>query len=277
MYQYTVSQWLMIFYIYSFLGWCFESCVVSTQQKKLVNRGFLRGPMLPIYGFGAAILLHVALPLAGKPVAMFFASMVAATVFEYVVGVAMEAIFKVKYWDYSEHRLQFQGRICLQSSLTWGALGVMLVYVIHPPVEDLISQFTPLTMAFTMAILSVYFLTDAVTSIKTALDFAKLLEELDQMRQEVAERRAQFAAAALQKRTELADAAQEGREQLAASAESARLQMYLGVQQAQDQLNEKIRTMKRSRKWLVRGNPTLRSAKFGETLKEVQERLRRMR
>lgn len=64
--------------------------------EALVNRGFLRGPMLPIYGFGATIMLHVSLPLAGHPVQIYFAGLVVATAFEYVVGVLMERIFKVK-------------------------------------------------------------------------------------------------------------------------------------------------------------------------------------
>lgn len=277
MYEYTIPQWLLIFYIYCFLGWVFESCVVSVQQKRLVNRGFLRGPMLPIYGFGAGIMLHVSLPLAGHPVHIFFAGMIAATAFEYVVGVVMEAIFKVKYWDHSTHRFQFQGRICLQSSLAWGALSVLLVYVLHPPVEYLLGQFNALPLLFTTGVLSVYFLTDVVASVKTALDFAKLLEELDRKREEIAELRDQFAAAAWQKRAELTDAAQDRRERLTATAENARLQMYLAIQEAEDQMNNAIRSMKRARKSLVRGNPTLRSAKFDETLREIKERLGRMR
>ena len=106
-YDYSAWQWLLVFYLYCFLGWCFESTVVSVQQRHFVNRGFLRGPMLPIYGFGATILLHVSLPLYDKPVALFLASMAAATIFEYIVGVIMEKLFKVKYWDYSTHRFQF--------------------------------------------------------------------------------------------------------------------------------------------------------------------------
>ena len=240
MYDYSAAQWLLIFYIYCFCGWVFESAVVSVQQKRPVNRGFLRGPMLPIYGFGATIMLHVSLPLAGHPVQIYFAGMVVATAFEYVVGVVMEAIFKVKYWDYSEHRFQFQGRICLQSSLAWGMLSVLLVYVLHPPVEYLLEQFNLLPLVFTASVLSVYFLTDVAASVKTALDFAKLLEELDTMRANVDAMREQFAAAAWQKRAELtaaaqeareqlADAAQEGRDRLTASAENARLQMYLSL------------------------------------------------
>ena len=295
MYEYSLPQWLLIFYIYCFCGWIFESIVVSVGQKRLVNRGFLRGPMLPIYGFGATIMLHVSLPLAGHPVQIYFAGLVVATAFEYVVGVLMESIFKVKYWDYSEHRFQFQGRICLQSSLAWGALSVLLVYVLHPPVEWLIREYGTVPLMFTVAVLSVYFLTDVVASVKTALDFAKLLEELDAMRENVEEMRAQFAAAAWEKRAELraaaqerrdrfanaaeeayeqlTDAAQEHREKLAASADEARLQMYLAIQEAEDELTDRIRNMKRSRKWMVRGNPGLRSKKFDKTLREIKDKL----
>lgn len=286
MYDYSAAQWLLIFYIYCFCGWVFESAVVSVQQKRPVNRGFLRGPMLPIYGFGATIMLHVSLPLAGHPVQIYFAGMVVATAFEYVVGVVMEAIFKVKYWDYSEHRFQFQGRICLQSSLAWGMLSVLLVYVLHPPVEYLLEQFNLLPLVFTASVLSVYFLTDVAASVKTALDFAKLLEELDTMRANVDAMREQFAAAAWQKRAELTaaaqeareqlvDAAQEGRDRLTASAENARLQMYLAIQDAEDQITDRIKNMKLSRKWMVRGNPGLRSARFDKTLREIKDRLNR--
>lgn len=310
MYSYSVAQWLLVFYIYCFLGWIFESVVVSVQQKRLVNRGFLRGPMLPIYGFGATIMLHVALPLTGHPVEIYFAGLVVATAFEYAVGVLMEKIFKVKYWDYSEHRFQFQGRICLQSSLAWGVLSVLLMYVLHPPVEWLLAEYGTVPLVFTVAVLSVYFLTDVTASVKTALDFAKLLEELDAMRANVDKMREQFAAAAWEKRAELtaaaqeqrdrlvsaaeegrerlAEAAEEGREKLAeaaeerrerraAASENARLQMYLAIQEAEDQITDKIQNMKRSRKWMVRGNPGLRSRQFDRTLREVKDRLNQLK
>ena len=78
-YSYSAAQWLLVFYLYCMLGWCFESTVVSVGQRRLVNRGFLRGPMLPIYGFGAVILLHVSLPLKQHPVWLYLASMIAGS------------------------------------------------------------------------------------------------------------------------------------------------------------------------------------------------------
>ena len=118
-------SWLLVFYLYCMLGWCFESTVVSVGQRRLVNRGFLRGPMLPIYGFGAVILLHVSLPLKQHPVWLYLASMIAATVFEYIVGVVMEKIFKVKYWDYSKQRFSFRAISACARHCAGGFLGLI--------------------------------------------------------------------------------------------------------------------------------------------------------
>lgn len=281
MYDYGAAEWLLIFYIYGFCGWVFESVVVSLQQRRLVNRGFLRGPLLPIYGFGAAIMLHVSLPLAGQPVPLFFTGMAVATVFEYAVGVAMEAVFKVKYWDYSEHRFQFQGRICLQSSVAWGVLSLALP-VMHQPVERLLAQFAPRPALFTALAISVYFLSDVAASVTSALDLARMLEELDKMRESVNSLRTQLSEAALEKKEQLSAAAAETREALTtaanetrAAAEKTRVQLHLAIQDAQDQINAKIQGMKWTRKWLVRGNPDLRSARFDEALRELKEYLNR--
>ena len=122
MHMYSPCQWILIFYIYGFFGWIFESCYVSIREKTWVNRGFLKGPLLPIYASGAILMLLVSLPIRDNYVATFFAGMVAATALEYVVGVGMETLFKVKYWDYSNQRFNFQGRICLRSSIAWGGL-----------------------------------------------------------------------------------------------------------------------------------------------------------
>ena len=88
---YTLSEWLLFFYIYCFIGWIWESCYVSARKRHWVNRGFLKGPLLPIYGSGAVVILAAALPLRQYPVLMVLGGMAAATLLEYVTGAAMEA------------------------------------------------------------------------------------------------------------------------------------------------------------------------------------------
>ena len=243
-YDYSAWQWLLVFYLYCVLGWCFESTVVSVQQRHFVNRGFLRGPMLPIYGFGATILLHVSLPLYDKPAALFLASMAAATVFEYVVGVIMEKLFKVKYWDYSEHRFQFQGRICLQSSLCWSFLGLILARVIHPPVEMVVAGLPFAALAIVDILLTILFAGDVVVSVRTALDLAKLLEELDELRAQGAELRQQLSETALVRLTNLSYRMDEARGEFAERMDDARGRLDDMREQAGDAYDQLAETAK---------------------------------
>ena len=136
MYVYSLGQWLLFFFLYCFLGWVWESCYVSAKRRQWVNRGFLHGPMLPIYGTGAVIILLATIPVRDSLWLVFLLGMLAATALEYVTGAAMEALFKVRYWDYSKQPFNLNGYICLTSSLAWGAFSILLVRFLHPPVED---------------------------------------------------------------------------------------------------------------------------------------------
>ena len=326
-YDYSAWQWILVFFLYCFLGWCFESTVVSVQQRHFVNRGFLRGPMLPIYGFGATILLHVSLPLYNRPVALFFASMAAATAFEYVVGVIMEKLFKVKYWDYSEHRFQFQGRICLQSSLCWGFLGLILARVIHPPVEWIVAGLPFAALVIVDILLTAAFASDVAVSVRTALDLARLLEELDELRAQGAELRQQLSESALVRLTNLSYRVDEARgelsekvadakerlddvraqtggayDQMAETAKvrltnlsyrvdeargewaekmgDAREQLADAKEQILAQLDELHRRfsdrangLDRTRKSMLRGNPTARSPRYDDVLQRLKKEL----
>ena len=312
-YSYSAAQWLLVFYLYCVLGWCFESTVVSVEQRRWVNRGFLRGPMLPIYGFGAVILLHVSLPLQGHPVWSYLACMTAATVFEYIVGVVMEKLFKVKYWDYSKQRFQFQGYNCLRSSLCWGFLGLILTGVIHPPINTLVVGLPFIGLIIIDVLFSAAFVSDVVVSVRSALDLAKVLVELDRLREQGAELRKQLSETALVELTNLSykveeahgeftermdeakaqlaermDEAREkvddAREQLAAAREmtaeerraqaaEAREQLQAKLAELQRRFDERAAALGRTRKSLLRGNPTARSERYGEVLERLKKRI----
>ena len=113
MYVYTPGQWALLFFFYCFCGWVWESCYVSARQRQWVNRGFLHGPLLPIYGSGAIIILFVTLPVADNLWLVYVLGMLAATLLEYVVGAVMEQLFKVRYWDYTKQPCNLHGYICL--------------------------------------------------------------------------------------------------------------------------------------------------------------------
>lgn len=182
MYSYTISQWLLFFYIYCFIGWCFESSYVSIKSRRLVNRGFIRGPFLPLYGCGAIVMLFLAKPFLGHPIPMFLSGMIGATILEYVTGVCMETLFKVRYWDYSNQKFNFQGQICLSSSLAWGFLTIALNDWIHRPVEHLVLLLSPLSLHLLVLILTVLIGADFITAFKTALDLRRDLEGMTTVR-----------------------------------------------------------------------------------------------
>lgn len=111
MYSYSFIQWLLFFYIYCFVGWCIESTIVSVDSRKFVNRGFVRGPVLPIYGFGAIVILFVTIPVKESPVLVYVLGAIGTTILEYITGWLMERMFKMKYWDYSDCKFNLKGYI----------------------------------------------------------------------------------------------------------------------------------------------------------------------
>ncbi len=127
MYSYSFTEWTAFFFVYCFIGWCWEVFYVGITKRKLVNRGFLHMPLLPIYGFGAVIMLHSSLPFQNSIILTFISGMISATLLELITGLLMEKLLKVRYWDYSRQKLNFKGIICLSSSLFWGLLTVLLV------------------------------------------------------------------------------------------------------------------------------------------------------
>ena len=176
--EYTATQWLLLFFCYCFLGWVWESCYVSVCQKRWVNRGFLHGPLLPIYGSGAIVILFLTLPVRHSPVLIYLLGMIGATVLEYVTGAVMERLFHVRYWDYSKHRFNLNGHICLSSSLAWGFFSLALVHWLHPPIERAVLWLPAFAAGPLAAALLVAFAVDTVQSVRDALDFRELLTEL---------------------------------------------------------------------------------------------------
>ena len=132
---YHLMNWLII---YSFFGWVWETCYVSVKSGKFVNRGFINGSLCTIYGFGAVSVYVILRPFSDNLLYLYLGGVVVATALEYVTAVLMESIFHTSWWDYSDNKFNFQGRICLGASLGWGAFTVILFKVLHPLVESIV-------------------------------------------------------------------------------------------------------------------------------------------
>lgn len=185
MYHYTVIQWLFFFYFYCFFGWCFESTYVSIKSRKLTNRGFMRGPFLPIYGSGAIMMLVVSMPFHDNIVLTYIAGCIGATALEYVTGVTMEALFKVRYWDYSKNKFNFQGHICLGSTLAWGVLTIVMTEFVHVPVERFVLSIPSQVLTIITLVLTVCIVADFALSFKAAIDLRNVLVKMEQAKEEL--------------------------------------------------------------------------------------------
>ncbi len=170
--------WLMI---YSFLGWCYESALCSVAQRKLINRGFLNGPVCPVYGFGAITAILLLSDAAGRPWVVFFAGMMLTSVLEYFTSWAMEKLFHARWWDYSERKFQLNGRICLEGALIFGLLSVWIVCRVHPALERLVSRvITPAQLYVISGGMMAIFGADLVLTVRHVLNLNGRLKELQQ-------------------------------------------------------------------------------------------------
>lgn len=185
MYQYSIMQWLLFFFFYCFCGWIWETGYVSVRQKKFVNRGFLHGMWIPIYGSGAIIILFATLPVREKMWLVYICGMIAATLLELITGMIMERILHVRYWDYSKSFCNFKGYICLVSSLFWGVLSVLLIRFIHRPVESVVLKLPHGILNIIVLVLTVLFAYDFAISFREAMDLRFILEQLNEHNAEV--------------------------------------------------------------------------------------------
>lgn len=178
--MYTFSTWLLFFYFYCFLGWVWETLYVSVLKAKWVNRGFMRGPFLPIYGSGAIVVLIFTLPFRTDAALVFIVGMTSATLLEYFTGAAMEKMFHVRYWDYSSQRLNLNGYICVSSSLAWGIFSVILTLYGHTPVERFVLNINTNVLEIIVFVLTVYISIDMAESVREAVNLKEVLLSLEE-------------------------------------------------------------------------------------------------
>ena len=169
---------LWIFIIYAFIGWCAEVSYAAVNRGIFVNRGFLNGPVCPIYGFGMVIVIYILTPVTENVFLLFFGSMILASALELVTGWALKKLFHTSWWDYSDKPFNVKGYICLEFTILWGLAAAFVVGAVHPFVFMLIKK-TPFALGITlMAVCLALFAADLVITV-TAL--ARLPKKLNAM------------------------------------------------------------------------------------------------
>ena len=216
MYTYTWYQWMTFFYFYCFFGWIFESGYVSAKNGHFVNRGFLRLPMLPLYGSGAVMMLWVSIPVHDSLILTWCAGVIGATLLEYVTGYVMEQLFKVRYWDYSDQKWNIHGYICLSSSIAWGFLTIFMTHVIHKPIERGVLSMPAMWDILFVVVVTVVFVYDSVVCVREALAFGKSLEAMKKLRQDLDNLHVQSALLKMEAKDRIQEARSEFFDQMAA-------------------------------------------------------------
>lgn len=138
--EYSLYDLLSLFLIYSFIGWCLETIYAFFRHGYYVNRGFLLGPLCPIYGFGVVIMILLLEPVKDNILLFFLSSTALMSSLEYLTGAAMLKVFNARWWDYREMQYNVDGFITLETSLLWGLLSILLIHSLHPYVVNLLRK-----------------------------------------------------------------------------------------------------------------------------------------
>lgn len=178
-------KYILYFFIYSFLGWCCESVYCSIGNKKVVNRGFLNGPLCPIYGLGALIVIFILKDYKGNLALMFTIGLIMTSILEYITGVLLEFLFKSTWWDYSNRIFNINGRVCLRNSILFGIMSVILIEYVHPSVIIVLDKFS-INFVYILAImLSVYLIVDIYITVNALNKLHYKLDRLEEVLEEL--------------------------------------------------------------------------------------------
>lgn len=176
------------FFLYGCIGWGVEVVYAAIKEHKLVNRGFLCGPICPIYGFGMVGLVYsvslIPMPSSGSmsAVAIFFIGMILTTAIELVGGWALFKVYRIRWWDYSNMKFNLGGYICPQFSLLWGLGSVLMIKVVHPLLARGSNPMPFKVMLILDIVLFIFFVLDVIVSTAAAIGLNKYLREIDELR-----------------------------------------------------------------------------------------------
>lgn len=166
MLEYTIPIYFLLFIIYSVAGWLMEVTCKSIEAKKFINRGFLIGPYCPIYGWGAIIITILLKRYIDDGVVLFFMSIITCGILEYTTSYVMEKLFHARWWDYSRRKYNINGRVCLETLIPFGILGIIIMYVTNPFILKQLSKIPEGSLNIIAIIIFILFTIDSIISLK---------------------------------------------------------------------------------------------------------------
>ena len=304
-------QLLWIFFLYAFLGWCTEVSYAALRTGKFVNRGFLNGPICPIYGCGVVVVLAGLEPLKGNFVLLFLGSVVLTSALERATGFVLDKLFRQRWWDYSDKPFNLGGYICLEFSVMWGFACLFVVDILHPSIEFFIRLIPHALGWVLLGLFSAAMAVDLAATVRTIAKINRQLDQIDQLArrlktasnefgenladrvleaaeksadwkedwesaaEEWSQRRAEFQEQLAQKREQMEDElrqhAQERAARLQAGHDRARAELDAWREKLQTQLDSRAFGQRR----LMAAFPQMRSTSHRQAMEQLRRRMER--
>ena len=259
------------FFIYAFLGWCTEVAFAAFKEHRFVNRGFLNGPICPVYGFGVVAVIHFLTPLRSNLLLLYLGSAILVTAIEWLTGFILEKVFHNKWWDYSNMPLNLNGYVCLLFSLIWGVFCVFIVDVFHPLIDTLLSHIPFLVGIILVCILVIAGLADLYVTASGILKLKRLekmqaiADELHQISDKLGESIYKRTITAMEKQEAIsdtfADVSDEVKERIALLRGS-----YL----------ENVKATSHMQKRIMKAFPKMQSRNYKESFEDLRNKLKEM-
>ena len=178
---FSLYQIFAYFLIYSCLGWCLEVIYAAVTTGNLINRGFLNGPVCPIYGFGMVIVLFALTPLSHSLLLLYLGGVLLPSALELVGGWALYKLYHTRWWDYSDYPFNIGGYICLEFSLLWGVGTLIVMKLVHPIIANAVALIPPLVGLILMFLLYAIYAADTIATAFAASDLARALDALEKV------------------------------------------------------------------------------------------------
>lgn len=238
---------VLYFFTYGFLGWCTEVAYAAVKQGHFVNRGFLNGPICPIYGFGVSAVIYFLSPMSENLLFLYLASTVLVTVLEGLTGYLMDKIFHHKWWDYSNQPLNIGGYVCLIFSLVWGAACVAIVRGVHPMIHRVLSLIPAEAGIVILCGLGVVVFADSYVTASGILKFNRQLEAMERIAEELRELSGRLGESIYENVMETMEITSEQRKRLEEAAEEQKRkgrELLCEIKDCREELKERYEELK---------------------------------
>lgn len=290
---------MLYFFTYGFLGWCTEVAYATVKEQRFVNRGFLNGPICPIYGVGVSVVVYFLMPFKEKLLLLYVLSTVLVTVLEGLTGYVMDKLFHHKWWDYTNQPLNIGGYVCLIFSLVWGVACVAIVKVIHPVIHKGLALIPYKAGLVILVLLEIVLLIDLYVTASGILQLNRQLEAMEHIARELRELSDKLGETIHENVMETMEATEEGRQKLEEVTEESRRRFEevreVPRQKLEDAASESRRKLEEHReelrrryeelagqrssvaKRLMRAFPKMESRRHRDMLNELKEVLKMRR